>query len=117
MKKKPNPKKLHHYVPKFYLNNFGTDNDNNQKKIYIKRISNGDVFSNITKNTAAENDFYTVNDDPYFEDVLMKYEEQWAPIHKKFIDQKSINNLSDFERKKYSQFLGFLVVRTVSYRE
>ena len=47
----------------------------------------------------------------------MKYEDQWAPIHKKVIDQKSINNLSNFERMKYSQFLGFLVVRTVSYRE
>ena len=117
MRKIPNPKKLHHFVPKFYLNHFGTDTDNDQKKLYIKKISGGNVFSNVTKKTGAENDFHTLDDDPYFEDVLMRYEEQWATIHNKIIDQKSINNLTDFERKKYSQFIGFLVVRTASYRD
>jgi hypothetical protein len=116
MKKEPNPKKLHHYVPKFYLNHFGTKNDHNEKKIYIQQISTGQVFSNITKKTAAENDYHTVDGDPYFEDVLMRYENEWAPIHNNIIENKSLNDLTDIERKKYSQFMGFLVVRTASYR-
>lgn len=117
MKKAPNKKKLHHFVPKFYLNHFGTNTESNEKKIYIKKLSNGKVFSNITKQTATENNFHTIDNDPYFEDVLMRYETEWASIHNKIINQKSLSNLTDLERKKYAQFIGFLVVRTASYRE
>ena len=115
MAKKQGPPRRHHYVPQFYLKHFTMPPEH--KYVASLKKSDGLSFSGAsTKNVGLEIDFYTINGDPKFEDELKVLESEWSALHNLLVTEKNADALSETERKKYAEFIGFQLSRTVQFR-
>lgn len=108
-------KKRHHYLPRFYLNNFSP----NKKPGFIWTYSRDWKIPKFisTKDVAVEKNFYTFTDKDGNKNVLVEenlasMESDVAPIIKKIIQRKL-----DFTRKEKDELMSFiaLLVTRIKY--
>lgn len=115
MAEKQGPKRRHHYVPQFYLKHFTMPPE--YKYLASLKKSDGISFSGASpKKVALEINFHTIDGDPKFEDELQVLESEWSAIHNILLKEKNADVLSKIERKKYAEFIGFQLSRTVQFR-
>jgi hypothetical protein len=107
----------HHFIPRFYLNNF-TSIDN-PGEIWTYDMEALDTRLRSVESTAFEKYLYAFiqKDGSYnveLEDWIADVEKKAAPIIKKFLNDSEIQ---DQERADFAAFLSLMVVRTSSHRQ
>lgn len=111
-----NHPKKQHYVPQFYLRNFGKGK---KHKLYVFDKQNNKVFSAQPNNVLYENQFYDFkmkyqNYDCIFsiEETLSKLECDTKPILDKMLKEDGISFISHQEQIILSKFIMAQLVRT-----
>jgi len=109
--------KIHHYVPKFLIRNFGLGK---KDQVWVYDKANGRTFAANAKNVAGENRFYEFEYDGVsysLESSLSLIESRSKDVIDKLLHADSVGVLSGTERGVLSSFLAIQLVRTKSYRE
>jgi len=108
--------KLQHYVPRFYLKNFASQNKKNHFINCFDKIEEKQFTSNIS-NITCEKYFYEKGNIQLLEKELSILERKSSKIIKKIVKTKDLNVLSDSERNLMSEFIINQSNRTREYRE
>lgn len=100
-----------HFVPKFYLNEFG-------EEIFVYDKTNDKQFVSNSKNLAVKKDFYKIasDDQNLIEKMFSKFEDQQAPAFRKLIEERNYYILEDEEKLKICEFLALMHLRTEEKR-
>lgn len=107
-----------HYVPRFYLKNFTTEENNN--KIFCYDKINNSVFPANIQDIAQEKKFYEVAglDENEIENAISKLEREfWAPTYAELIHKKNFKKLSFKEKNRIYHFLSLQLIRTKAEQE
>ena len=101
-----------HYVPQFYLRNFG-------EKLYCFDKKEGKQFCSKPKNLAVRKNFYGKNIDglPSLESEFGKLESRYSVSIKKMIENKDYYSLGHNDKLQICEFLGFQYLRTEQQRK
>ncbi len=111
--------KKQHYVPRFYLNNFTSSDDN----IFVYDKVAGKVFNTGVKNIACERYFYDsvkFENEQYLEKHYSLLESEFALFYSDFIskiESSEKENILKSDKKIFSRFLVLQIDRTKEYRE
>jgi hypothetical protein len=107
-----------HYVPKFILRNFLSDEKKEQVSVFRKSTGKGFVTS--IRNIMAERRFHEFAISPdylaSFEGAICQIEETLLPTYRKVVEQRRLDR-SDEERANLATFMAFQFVRTRQQRE
>ncbi len=117
---KATPKKrIHHYIPQWYLKKFAK---NNSKKspIFCINLKDGKTFKTTPKNIGAKRDFNRIDisnlDPDSLEDELAKHEPKMLEIIDN-IEHEELFSFSNPDHKKYLlYFVALLIIRTPKMR-
>jgi len=103
--------KRQHFVPKFYLNEFG-------EEIFVYDKTNDEQFVSNSKNLALKKDFYKIasDDQNLVEKMFSKFEDQQAPAFRKLIEERNYYILEEAEKLKICEFLALIHLRTEEKR-
>jgi len=101
-----------HYVPQFYLKNFG-------ESIFCFDKKENNRFSTNSKNIAFEPDFYgpDFSDKPSVEKMFADMEKKWSMAVKEIIKKKNIKKLDRSSRVEFITFMTFQILRTKQIRQ
>lgn len=100
-------RKKQHYVPKFYLKNF---TDNNFLSIY--NIEKNEIITNAYFESQCYKKYY-YGEDGTWEELLGKYEKEWAKLFRDIIGNSKYI-LNDDEKSLIKQFSIIQLIRTPS---
>lgn len=107
-----------HYVPKFILRNFLSDDRKEQVSVFRK--SSGKGFVTSIRNIMAERRFHEFAiDDEYlasFEGSICRIEDQLLPTYRTVVERRRLER-SDEERANLAMFVAFQFIRTRQQRE
>lgn len=100
-----------HFVPRFYLKEFG-------EEIFVYDKTNDKQIISNPKNIAHHKDFYkiTSDDQNVVEKMFGKFEDQQAPAFRKLIEERNYYILEEAEKLKICEFLAFMYLRTEEKR-
>lgn len=103
--------KRQHFVPKFYLNEFG-------EEIFVYDKTNDKQIISSPKNLALKKNFYKVSTDAQnlVEKMFGEFENEHAPAFRKLIDERNYYILDDEYKLKICEFLSLLYMRTEEKR-
>lgn len=101
-----------HYVPQFYLRNFG-------EVIFGYDKKNQKPFKTTPKNVAFEPDFYgpDFDDKPSIEKLMAQMERGWSVSVKKLIEKENFYQLAKTSQTKIINFMTFQILRTKQFRQ
>ncbi len=104
--------KKQHYVPQFYLRNFGNIIFGYDKK-------NQEYFKTTPKNVAFEPEFYgpDFDDKPSIEKLMAQMELGWSTSVKKLIEKENFYQLTESSQSKIVNFMTFQILRTKQFRQ
>jgi hypothetical protein len=108
--------KLQHYVPQFLLREFARGKSSH---IHVFDKRTGRVFVTNTKNAAAENRFYDLDDGRStvsLEPVMTSVESAVAPVLRRVVTEESLAWISPRDRAKIALFVGLQLTRTRNFR-
>lgn len=108
--------KIHHYVPKFLIRNFGMGKKN---QVWVYDKTNSRSFPSNAKNVASENRFYEfdVGGTMYsLESSLSRIETKSKELFDKILAADSTGSLKADDRSTLSSFLAIQFIRTKSFR-
>jgi hypothetical protein len=108
--------KIHHYVPKFLIKNFGMGK---KDQVWVYDKTNGRSFAANAKNVASENKFYEfeAGGSSYsLESSLSKIESRSKDAIDRILGADSTGALSGVERSTLCAFLALQLVRTKAFR-
>lgn len=105
-------KKLHHFLPRFYLRGFSSDSDGNIDQYILTEDS---IVKAHVNNTGAEKFLYSIQTeesdrDDKIENMFAEFENSMAPAINKA--RKNPNSLSPDEKEWIVQFVTFQYLRT-----
>ncbi|MCF8881493.1 DUF4238 domain-containing protein [Erythrobacter sp. SN021] len=106
----------HHWVPKFLLRNFASDDG----RVYSFDLATGEIGKRPPKRLASSLNFnqLMVGDAPHvFEQTFERIETAAAPVIKKALNQNRLSDLSGQDRFALSRFVAAQSFRTQAYRE
>ena len=107
-----------HYVPKFILRNFLSDEKNERVAVFSKKTGKGFVTS--IRNIMAERRFheFAIGEDylASFEESMCRIEDVLLPTYRKVIEERRLD-LSPEERGNLATFMAFQFIRTRAQRE
>jgi hypothetical protein len=108
--------KVHHHVPRFYLERFASDG-----KVRVRRRDGGD-FSAGPKVVAAETGFYTIPDgmggeSTEIETGLADVEGRTAAVFRKIDATGKVPGERDLDSGTLAMFIGLQIARTTQHRE
>ena len=109
--------KVHHYVPKFLLRNFGTGK---KDRIHVFDKKTRRSYSTNVKNIACESGFYDFDVDGVeltLEPSLAKVESVAKPLIAGILSSDSVKDISPTERAELSAFFALQMTRTRNFRE
>lgn len=100
-----------HFVPRFYLNEFG-------EEIFVYDKTDDKQFPTNSSNLALKKDFYKIqeNDENLVEKLLSKSEDKHAPAFKKLINERNYYILDDEDKFSICEFISLLHMRTEEKR-
>lgn len=101
-----------HYVPKFYLKNFG-------ELLYAFDKTTGDKFRTTPKNIGMESNFYggEVEGAPSFEQALSSLEYDFSKAIHELIKKENYELLTDTSKINIHKFLSLQYIRTPGHRK
>ena len=101
-----------HYVPKFYLKNFG-------ELLYALDKKTQERFKTTPKNIAMESNFYggEIENAPSLEKALSSIESNFAKAIHEFIEKENYQLLSDQLKIKIHNFLSLQYIRTPAHKK
>jgi hypothetical protein len=99
-----------HYVPRVYLEHFGTSLTGFDKRT-------GNVFTTTSKNVAFEEGFYDLDPNIDLEGLIAKNERSLMSGIRELIEKSNPTAISSESRAKVSLFVSLQFVRTREYRE
>jgi len=101
-----------HYVPQFYLKNFG-------EQLHAFDKKTGRKFSTISKNIAMGKNFYggEISGAPSIEQALSKIESGFSGAIHELIQKENYQLLSDESKIKIHNFLALQYIRTPAHRK
>lgn len=104
-------KKKQHYVPRFYLKNFG-------EPIYCLDKITGRVYPRNFKDLGQENFFYEIEDVPegMMEDFLSEWDGHFSTAYNLLLKEKDLDKLNELEQNHFFLFLGTQFLRTAEKR-
>ena len=105
-----------HYVPRFYLKNFALK----RKKGYTIRCFNKEKehpFEENVDKVGMEKYFYDKYAPPKIEKLFSEKEQNHSIVYHKIIENGSINNLSESDKRSMSEYIFFQNERTRTTRE
>ena len=111
-------KRRHHYLPVFYLKGFV--DPHNEPYIWLYEKGNPDVKKATARHIAVKKDYYSFatpegnKDSETFENVLARIEGGVAPVFGKIRNHKKLDGQ---EKRLFSLFLAFIMVRVPNFRE
>jgi len=109
-------KKLEHYVPRFYLNNFYSVKRGSEYSIYCFDKLEEKFFLRNTKSIGCQKYFYDTDANQMVENVLSKLDEKFAVAYKKLLDAKNLDELSIDEKTVMAYFIANQFLRTPECR-
>lgn len=100
-----------HFVPQFYLKEFG-------EEIFVYDKTNDEQFLSNPKSIAHHKDFYKIasDDQNIVEKMFSKFEDQQAPAFRKLIEERNYYILEETEKLKICEFLALMHLRTEEKR-
>lgn len=101
-----------HYVPQFYLKNFGD-------KIYLYDKQNNKVSQSTPRNVAFQRNFYANNNDAAskIEHEMSQFEGDANRVLSNIIKTESVTGLSDTDRAVLCLFVALQFARTPEFRD
>lgn len=119
METKPGQAAQHqHYVPKFLLRNFLSDEAKEQVQVFDKSRSSS--FTTNIRGIMAERRFneFVVDDEwlATFEPAICRIEEQVLPVYREVVGNRALSHTEE-ERAYLAYFMAFQMVRTRSQRD
>ncbi|MEO1729122.1 MAG: DUF4238 domain-containing protein [Pseudomonadota bacterium] len=105
----------HHWVPKFLLRNFASDDG----RVFYYNLANRQIGKRPPKQLASRpnfNDLLVSGEPTSFERVYERIETRAAPVVKQLIAAKRVSDLSRIQRFALSEFLAAQSFRTEAYR-
>jgi len=101
-----------HYVPQFYLKNFGNP-------IYCYDKKNEKSFKTTPKNVAFEPDFYgpDVEDTLSVEKLMAEMEQKWSLAVRELIKKENFYKLQKDSKNELITFMTFQILRTKQFRQ
>ena len=107
-----------HYVPKFVLRNFLSNQEKEQVSVFAK--SNGKGFTTSIKNIMSERRFHDFNiNEEYlasFEESICRLEDQVFPTYQKILEARQLD-FSEEERSNLALLIAFQFLRTRAQRD
>ena len=109
-----------HYVPQFYLKNFSIPSKLGGVYAYRRKVK---PFETTTTSIAAKNDLYVFTDkftgkkNDEIEKMFSWLEGLTAPIIEKINNDTPLTKLTNTEHNILSEFIAYLYVRNLSFRE
>lgn len=117
MTKRDQGAQTHHYVPKFLLRNFCTDQDKEQVSVFAK--SDCRTFQTSIDNIMAERRFndFLVDEEFYasYEPAITSLEDIILPRYKRVLDYRRLHHTSE-EKAELGLLVAFQLIRTRSQR-
>lgn len=109
--------KRQHYVPQFYLSEFGRNSDD--PRVHVRRRGVAPYGPVHVREVAFENYFHDLPEDPRqdVETRLSKLEGGFAESHRRILQTEDLTNLSQSETETYSSFIALQQRRTKRARE
>jgi hypothetical protein len=110
-----------HYLPKVLLRNFAeSDESQKMEMIWVFDKSNSSIFRTNLRNIAGEGGFYQIDSEDgsrSIESLLGELEANAAQSLRKIIEQRSLDGLSQTERRWLTIFCAVQFIRVPNTRE
>lgn len=101
-----------HYVPQFYLRNFGN-------RLFGFDKKDDKIFPTTSKNIAFESDFYgpDIKGKESLEKIFSEMEKKWSIAIAELIRKESFFELKDESKFQITTFMAFQLIRTKQFRQ